>query len=89
MLSLRNRRVEFLKPRLDGCLAEPDPASLQGCRLGVCGWRLDGILIRQPQCGSMRRHRPRYVSWVGLLIVAGFVFIIATFFYTAIAHAGD
>jgi hypothetical protein len=36
----------------------------------------------------MQRHRPRYVPWVGLLIVVGFVFIIATFFYTAIAHAG-
>jgi hypothetical protein len=35
----------------------------------------------------MQRHRPRYVPWLGLLIVAGFVFIIATFFYTGIAHA--
>jgi hypothetical protein len=34
----------------------------------------------------MQRHRPRYVPWLGLLIIAGFVFIIATFFYTGIAH---
>jgi hypothetical protein len=48
---------------------------------------LTGYLIRQHTV-FMQRHRPHYVSWIGLLIVAGFVFIIATFFYTAIAHAG-
>jgi hypothetical protein len=36
----------------------------------------------------MRRHRPRYVPWLGLLLVAGFILIIVTFFYTAISHAG-
>jgi hypothetical protein len=35
----------------------------------------------------MQRHRPRYVPWVGLFMVAGFVFIIATFSDAAIAHS--
>jgi hypothetical protein len=48
--------------------------------------QVDDILIRPHTGGSMQRHRPRYVPWLGLLIIAGFVFIIATFFYTGIAH---
>jgi hypothetical protein len=49
--------------------------------------QLDGILISANRMRSMQRHRPRYVPLVGLFMVAGFVFIIATFFCAAIAHS--